>query len=222
MVRFSEFCACLIVQQFNVIAINGLAGRAKLTWCFFNPIANRQNGPPSFGLPIIVDDGFAQAIRNPFGSGFVQRFTGQEQSFQARQIVFGEQCRILFFQHTNGRWCAEHDRHFVLFDQAPPDTAIWTCGQSFIHDRGHSTNQGAIDDVTVANYPTNVAGAKESFAGLTAEDIGNARGQSHCVATRVALYPFRFACCTRGVQGVTGVCGIDPLTGHHIVHVLST
>ena len=125
----------------------------------------------------------------------------------------------MFFQHTNGCGRTEHHGHFVFLNQTPPNATIGACRQAFVKNGGHAANQGAVNDVAVTDHPTDVAGAEKCFAWLTAKNIGDARSQGHCIATRVTLDPFGLARRARGVQGVTWMGGIDPLAGHHVVHV---
>lgn len=46
------------------------------------------------------------------------------------------------------------------------------------------------------------------------ENIGNAAGQCHRVATCVALHAFRLTSCSRCIEGVTRVRGLHPFARH--------
>ena len=55
----SELFASLVVDQFDVISVNSFARGSKFTRRFFDTVANCQNWPTCFGLPIVVNDGRA-------------------------------------------------------------------------------------------------------------------------------------------------------------------
>ena len=152
--------------------------------------------------------------------GFVQGLAGQEQRSQAGEVVLGQVGRVLLFQHAHCRGGAEHHGHLVLLDQLPPDAGIGPCGQAFVHDGGHAGNERAVDDVTVAHHPANVAGGKIGFARVALEDVLHAGGQRHGVAPGIALNALGLAGGARGVEDVAGVCGLDPHTRHLCIHVL--
>ena len=102
----------------------------------------------------------------------------------------------MFFQHANSSGRAEHDADFVLLDQAPPNATVRTDWEAFIKNGGHAANERTVNDVAVADHPTNVTGAEKCLAGFALENIWNAAGQCHRVATGVALHPFGLACCS--------------------------
>ena len=131
----------------------------------------------------------------------------------------GEKRRVLFFQYPHCRGRAEHHSDFVFFNQAPPDATVRASRQTLIHDGRHAGYQGAVNDVTVAHYPADVAGSKKSFACIAAKNMFHARGQRHGITAGVALHAFGVARGAAGVQRVAGVGGVHPLARHHGVHV---
>src|SRR5256885_16541538 len=60
-----QFLARGLVDQFHVIAIDGLAGTAEARGLLLHAVAQREDGPAGLGLPVVVDDGLAQGLADP-------------------------------------------------------------------------------------------------------------------------------------------------------------
>ena len=58
---FDQLLTGVFVKQFDVVAIHGYARAAKFGGQIFNPMGHGEDWPACFRLPIVVDDGFAQA-----------------------------------------------------------------------------------------------------------------------------------------------------------------
>jgi 3',5'-cyclic AMP phosphodiesterase CpdA len=138
-----------------------------------------------------------------------------------RQVVLGQEGRVLLLQHAHGGGRAEHHRDLVLLDQAPPDAGVRPGRQALVHDGGHAGDQRAVDDVAVAHHPADVAGGEVGLAGLAAEDVLHAGGQRHRIAAGVALHALGLAGGAAGVERVAGVVASSQVAGHHGVEVLA-
>ena len=123
-----------LVDQFHVVAVGGQTRAAKLAGLLLHPVGNTQDRPAAFGLPVVVDDGHVECTADPLRGGFVQRLPGQEQGLQARQVVLGNQRRVLFAQHPDGGGGREHVTDLVFLHQAPPHACVGPGGQAFVQD----------------------------------------------------------------------------------------
>ena len=191
--RTGQFFAGVVVQQLDVKAVHGHAGAAEFAGHGLHAIGHGQYGPAGFGLPVVVDDGFAQTVGNPLGGRFVQRLARQIKRLEAGDIVFGQQRWVLLFQDTHRRGGAEHVRDLVFLNQLPPDTAVRTRRQAFVHQCRHASDQRAVNDVAVAHHPADIAGAEIHLTRLTLKNMLHAGGQGHGVTGGVALHAFGFA-----------------------------
>ena len=125
----------------------------------------------------------------------------------------------MFFQDTHSSGRAEHDVHFVLFNQFPPDAAVWTDGQSLIYDGGHARHQRPVNDVTVPHHPANIAGRKIGFPCLCIENMLHAGSQRNCIPPGITLNTLGLSCGARGVQGIAGVGAVDPHAIYFCIYV---
>ena len=181
----------------------------------FHAVGQGEDGPAALGLPVVIDDGFAQAFADPLRGGLVQRLTGQKQRTQAGQVVLAQERRVLLFEHAHGSGRAEHHGDAVLLHQLPPDAAMGPRGQALVQDGRHAADQRAVDDVAMPHHPADVAGAEIGLAGLGAKNMLHAGGQRHGVTAAVALHALGLAGGAAGVQRVTGVGGFQPDAGNH-------
>ena len=214
LIRASEFSAGVLVEQLHIEPVNGLARRAELAQGRLDAIADGQNGPARFGLPVVVDDGFAQRLGYPLCCGLVQWLTRQKKCAQRTQIVACERLWVLLLQHPHRRGRTEHHRDFVLLDKAPPNGRVGPRRQALVQDGRHARDERAVNDVAVAHHPANVAGTEIGFTRVAAKNVLHARGQGHSVAAGIALHPLGLAGGAAGIERVTWMCSVKPLTWH--------
>ncbi len=208
-----QFLARGLVDQLDVIAIDGLARAAEARGLLLHAVAQREDGPAGLGLPVVVDDGLAQGLADPLRRGLVQRLAGQPQRLEAGDIVAVQVLGIVLLEHADGRRRREHVGDPVLLHDAPPDARVGAYGQALVEHGGHARDQGPIDDVAVPHDPADVAGAEKGLARLGPEDQRHAGGQRHRVAARVALHALGAPRGAAGVERVAGVGGFHPGAG---------
>ena len=214
-VRADQLFAGFVVQQLGVVAVHGQAGAAEFTGLLFHAVGQGEDGPAALGLPVVVDDGFAQAFADPLRGRLVQRLARQKQRAQAGQVVLAQERRVLLFEYAHRSGGAEHHSDAVLLHQLPPDAAVWARGQTLIQNGRHAANQRAVDDVAMPHHPADVAGAEIGLAGLGAKNMLHAGRQGHGITAGIALHALGLAGGAAGVQRVAGVGGLQPDAGNH-------
>ena len=120
----------------------------------------------------------------------------------------------MLFQHAHGGRRTEHHRHAVLLHQAPQHGGVRLHRRAFVHQRGHASDEGPVDDIAVAHDPADVAGGEIGLAGLATEDPVHAGRQGHRIAADVALHALRFPRRAAGVEGIARRVGLQPGTGY--------
>ena len=220
-VRTGQLFTGVLVEQLHVEAVHRDARAAKLAGLALDAIGYRQHGCPGFGLPIVVDDGALEGVRNPLRRGFVQGLAGQEQGPQGPQVVAAEIGRILLLEHPHRRGRTEHRRDLVLLNKAPPDARIGPNGQALIHDGGHAMQKRPIDDVAVPHHPADVAGGEVRFPRVAHEDVLHRGGQVHHVAAGVPLHALRTTGGSARVKRVARMGCFHPLARHLRAHMCS-
>ena len=108
LVGLGQLLAGALVHQLDVVAVHGHARAAELAGLLLHAVGDGQDRPAAFGLPVVVDDGHAQAVADPARGGLVQRLAGQEQRLQAGQVVLLQEGRVLLLEHAHRRRRAEH------------------------------------------------------------------------------------------------------------------
>ncbi len=111
-------------QQFQVVAVRRETRAAEFQRRALHARNRGQDRPAGFGLPVVVDDRLAERVGNPTVGRLVQRFAGQEQVFERRDVVLLEIGRILFFQHPNSGWRGEHHLDLALLHDLPPNARV--------------------------------------------------------------------------------------------------
>ena len=80
--------ASVFIQQLEFVARHGDARAAESGRFVLDTFCNRQDGPASLSLPVVVNDGHAQLTSNPRRRRLIQRLAGQIQCLQRGQIMF--------------------------------------------------------------------------------------------------------------------------------------
>ena len=150
----------------------------------------------------MVVDWLIERLSDPFGSWLIERFASNKQMAKVAEIVLLQIHGILLLEDANRRGCTEHHCDLVILHDPPPDPRIRLNRQAFIHHRSHAIQQRPIDDVRVANHPTNVGSRKIGFAWTATVDVFHTRGERHGIATCVSLHSLWFPSRTRGVEDV--------------------
>ncbi len=207
------------VVQAHVVAVDRHAGRAEPSRQRLDAALDREDRPAGLGLPVVVDDRLADALGDPARGRFVERFAGEEQQAQRREVVLAQQRGVLFLQHADRGRCGEHDRHAILLDDLPPDAAVGADRRALVEDRRHAGDQRAIDDVAVPDHPPDVARGEKGLALVAAVDQLHGRGECDRVAAGVALHALGLAGGAAGVEDVARLGALEPRAGHLIVEV---
>ncbi|KAG1250346.1 hypothetical protein G6F68_012853 [Rhizopus microsporus] len=121
---------------------------------------------------------------------------------------------IVLLQHADGGGRGEHRAHVVLLAQRPPDARVRVGRQSFVQQRGAAADQRAVHVVGMAYRPTDIGGGEHHLARLAVEHRLHRLRHRHRVAADIALYAFRLAGGTGGIQQVARLTGLQPLHRH--------
>ena len=200
----------VVAQDVDAIAGNGLGGRPRLDRQPLQADAVGRHGPAGFGLPPVIDH---RAVEQAFGPAHgvgIGALAGQEQGFEAGQVVAGEQpaLRVLLLDGAEGGGGGEERLHAVFGDHAPEDAGIRRSHRLALEqNRRVAVEQRRIDDIAVAHHPADVAGRPPAIAGLHAVDGLHRPVERHRMAAIVAHHPLGPAGGAGGVEDIERVGG---------------
>src|SRR5215831_14671701 len=148
--------------------------------------------PAGLGLPPMIDDRDTQLLFSPRDGRRVGAFAGEEQGAELSEIASADQATVgvFTFDSAEGGRGGEEDPDAMLLDDPPKGTRVRGADRlALVHDRGAAKQQGGIDDVGVADHPTNIGSRPEHLIRLYPIDVAHRPMQGDRVATIVAYHP---------------------------------
>ena len=211
--------AARFVEDAHVVAGHRHRGRAGLDRLWLKAHGIGDDRPAGLGLPPVVDHRHAEQVGRPAVGLRVQALAGQEQVAQRSDVVGVEKCsvRVLLLHRADCGGRGEQCRHAVFGDHPPQRTGVRGADRlAFVEHGGAAGEQGAVDDVGVADDPADVGGRPEDFTGVGVVDVLQGPAQRDRVAAVVAHHALGAAGGAGGVEDVERVGG-----GHgDAVHLL--
>ncbi|MNX75202.1 hypothetical protein D3C86_1066660 [compost metagenome] len=125
-----------------------------------------------------------------------------------------EQRGVLPLEHPHGGGRGKQGVYAELLHQLPQDGAIGAYRRALVQHRGLPADQGAIDNIGMADHPADVAGAEKRIARAAVEQVLHGRGQRYRIAARVALHALGLAGGAGRIKDVAGLGRLQPLHRH--------
>ncbi len=124
------------------------------------------------GLPHVVDDRHAvleDGLLEPLPGRRVQHLAGTEHPLEPGQVVAPRNVLAVAHEQADGRRRGEHAGHAFPLDDRPRRVGVRMIERALEGDRRRSGDQWRIDDVAVADDPTDVRGRPPRLACPQAE-----------------------------------------------------
>ena len=140
---------------------HGHAAGAGLDGEHCQAVGVADEGAAGFGLPVVVYDGdpvFEGFVLQPLPGGRVEDLAGAEDAFKRRQVGLGLALVAVAHEQADGGGGCEHAGYAELVGDLPDEVRVGMVDRALEGDGGCACEQGSIDDVGVADYPTNVGG----------------------------------------------------------------
>ncbi len=216
----------LVVQDLDLVAGHGEAGRAGLDPVRLQPHGVGHDGPARLGLPPVVHDGHVQHLGQPLVGGRVQALARQEQGAQGLEMSY---LRLRwasgssFLMARNAVGAVKNARHLVVLDHPPERAGVRRAhGLALVQHGGAAVDQRPVDDVAVAHDPAHVRRGPEHLARVDVVDGLHGVLQGHGVAAVVAHDALGLPGGAGGVEDVQGIGRLHRHAGRRlgVVHQL--
>src|ERR1041385_3836564 len=169
-----SYLGAFIIEHAHVVTRNRPATRSRLHRQQLDTDAVRADGPAGFRLPPMIDHGHAELSLSPRQRIRITTLAGQKQRAKFSQIVISQVVAgvILALDGTKSCRRSEKCAHTVLRDHAPERTRI-RCADwlAFVKHSRVPVQQWSIDDVRVADSPTEIRRGPKDFTRLHAVNV---------------------------------------------------
>jgi hypothetical protein len=146
--------------------------------------------------------------------GLVQRLAGEEQVTQGRKAVLLDPLARELAEHAHRRGRREHHGYLVFVDDVPPDPGIRVVGRALVDHGRNACEQGAVDDVAVADDPADVRRGPVHVVLAAPVDVVHRGVQGDHVPAGIADDALRLPGRARRIQDVAWVRGLERLCRH--------
>ena len=137
-----------------------------------------------------------QFLFGPFHRIGIGALAGEEEGAEMRQVIFADETsfRILLLDGAKSGRCGEQRLDAVLGNHAPEGAGIGRSDRlAFEENGGRAVQQGRIDDIGMANDPTDIGSGPEGLSRCDAIDIRHRPFERHHVPAIVAHHALRLA-----------------------------
>ena len=164
----------LLVEDPDVVAGHRHRGRAGLDRHRLQTAQVGGDRPAGLGLPPVVDDRDAEPFAGPLVGVGVEPLAGEEEGLQGAEVVLAHQLavRVLLLDRAVCGGRREHRRDLVVADDPEEGARVGSADRlAFVQDRGGPGEEGCVDDVGVADDPSDVGRGEPHVPGTDVVDV---------------------------------------------------
>ena len=196
------------IEHLQGVARHRHGRRARLDRQHPEPHRISGDGPARLRLPPMVDHRQAIDVACPIDGIGVRTFAGKKQSAKGGGIVLLEMDagRIVLLDRPQRRRRGKQRDHLMVRTDAPKGAGVGRADWfALIHDGRRANQQRRIDDVGMADDPTDVGGGPEHLARRNIVKPVHRPGQRHEIAAGIADDAFGHAGRAGRVENVEGI-----------------
>ncbi len=174
---------------------------------------------PGFSLPPGINDGAFLAADHfaiPHPGFGIDGLSHRAQESQTVELVPPGPLLSPFDEGSDRGGSGIENTDLMTVDDPPEAVWLGAIRRAFVHDAGRAILQWAINDVAVSGDPTDIGGAPVSVFFFEVEDPFGGYVSAHRITASGVNDSLRFTGCSRGVQNVQRMLGIERFGGAFI------